>query len=148
LAAREPFAITALQTFQDNKISTLIPPRVISELQHHLEAKDPAKLQRARAVVACIQAWKFEPVLLDDAKKRNVKTVAEALLDGGLIPPREVNDAYILAQCTQMEIDFLVTSDHHLLEIDREDLHRFYKEKNRLYKVEIVSPRLLARRLG
>jgi predicted nucleic acid-binding protein len=91
-----------------------------------------------------VRGWKLKPIRLEASKLGIAKEFAKTLLHTGLLPANEFHDGCILAEAAQGSAHFLLTSDKHLLNIDREKLHLLFQEKQ-LPKVEIVSPRRFAR---
>jgi predicted nucleic acid-binding protein len=66
--------------------------------------------------------WKIQPVSLTDVEQTIAGLFAIACLDQGLVPDAERNDALVLAEASVKNIPFVISSDGHLLNIDRGSL--------------------------
>ena len=107
----------------------LAVPRVVKELAIKvIKEPDPEKRARARRALASMGTWGICSVELTDLQKTIARSIAGKLLDQGIIPPEERNDALILAEAAFTRCNMLVTSDAHLLHIDRQRLRTLFAE--------------------
>jgi len=65
----------------------------------------------------------------------------------GLLPEEEVNDGQILAEASLASVPVLVTSDHHLLDIDEAKLLTAFNDSD-LTPVRPLHPRKLLKAVG
>jgi len=142
LAAGENFAATVLEILRENDAEIYVPPTVLLELlyeEEHCVVPAMGKLA-GRALDSIHGVWKLLPVHLDANQEAIVRGFASALRHKRLLDPQEVNDSFILGESTQIPANFLLTSDKHLLLIDRDKLHSLFDEKH-IPRVETVAPR-------
>jgi hypothetical protein len=71
---------------------------------------------------------------------------AGRLLDRGLLPEEEFNDAVILAEASVAGIPLLVTSDRHLLDVEADALAVLFNDAD-LAPVHPVHPKALLKAL-
>lgn len=69
-----------------------------------------------------MKRWQIEPLKLKPVDHGIAKEFANRLLSKGLLPSAEFNDGLNLAETALAEIPMLVTSDHHLLDMDEASL--------------------------
>ena len=142
LAAGENFAATVLEVLREKAAVVYVPPTVLLELlyeEEHCIVPEKGKLA-SRALDGIHRLWRLERVDLDANQEAIARGFANALRNTRLMDSCEINDSWILAEATQIPVDFLLTSDKHLLSIDRDKLHALFDEKH-LTKVEIAAPR-------
>ncbi len=140
LAAKEEFALAALEVLKEQGTGLFIPPNVFIELEFEIRhGQSPQKAARAIHAMENISACEMKVMRLDPHKMGIAHEFSKAIRNAQLLPYEECNDGDILGEATQHPVEFLLTSDKHLLEIDRDQLHALYRAKD-LPKVEIVSP--------
>jgi predicted nucleic acid-binding protein len=142
LAAGENFAATVLEILRENEIDVFVPPTVLMELLFEEEhCVEPAKGALAtRALNNVHDLWKLRQVRLEPSQEAIAKSFAAALHAKGLVDAREINDCFILAEATQIPVNYLLSSDNHLLSINRDKLHVLFEDKH-VPKVEIIAAR-------
>jgi predicted nucleic acid-binding protein len=141
LAAGKDFAAAAVQVLQAQNVELYLPPTVFVELRMEADhGHFPPKQALAKRALEGLQKWGFKPIVFDRAQLDFAHGFAKALRVERLLPAEEVNDARILGESAFFPVEFLLTSDKHLLGIDREQLHVLLAAKQ-FSKVEIVSPR-------
>ena len=82
----------------------------------------PVKKRLATKALNNLLSWKILPYELDDFNRRMAKRFSRLIRDRGLLPDAEENDGKILGEAAVKGIPLLVTSDGHILEMDREQL--------------------------
>lgn len=97
-------------------VEFVVVPTVIDELDYTSEHAD-TKADRALAMTAMqslVRVWRFRPLDFIPVGHGIVETVAEKLRGKDLIPAKEVNDSYILAEAALANCTILVTADEHI----------------------------------
>jgi hypothetical protein len=89
----------------------------------------------------------YHTVSLADVQLTIAAEFSKELRNLRLIADGEFNDGRILAETALCPLEFLLTSDSHLLSIDREKLKALF-EKKHLPEVQIVAPRGRYAKLG
>jgi predicted nucleic acid-binding protein len=141
LADGKEFAATALEVLRENEAKVFVPPTVFIELLYEVEhCTSPEKGKRAERALDGVRAWNVKPISLTPTKLAIAKEFSNHLRDLRLLPNSEFHDGCILAEAALWPVAFLLTSDEHLLSIDRESLQKCFDERQ-LARVEIVSPR-------
>jgi len=147
LADRKDFAETVLEILQEEKATVKVSPTVIVEMEYEItHPSSPQKAKRAERAFQCIPAWGITPFTLAPVQHAIAAEFSKALQHARILPDGEFHDGCILAEVALCPLEFLVTSDTHLLSIDREKLRAFFKAKA-LPVVDIVSARNLFARL-
>src|ERR1043166_2358041 len=143
LADGKDFAGTVLEFLTEQKAAIKVPPTVMVELEYEISSQiSPQKAKRAERAFQAIASWKMTPINLASAQRAVVREFSKTLQHAGVIPHDEFNAGCILAETALSCLDFLLTSDTHLLSIHRQRLNELFDEKS-LYRVEAVSPRRL-----
>ncbi len=145
--ARESDAAHELrEVFQAAGYTFLAGPTVFEELGY--AALHGNELERTLAQQAVAQAaqWGIQPFQLSDVERTVAERFAQRLLDRGLLPEDEFNDAAILGETSLAGIPLLVTSDKHLLDIDAAALALAFNDAD-LPAVHPVHPKALLRAL-
>jgi hypothetical protein len=137
LAAQEEFALAGLEVLNEQGVGLFIPPTVFIELE--FEIRHGQSSQKAARAMKNIPAWKIRVMPLGPHKMGIAREFSKAIRNAQLLPQEECNDGDILGEATQHPVEFLLTSDKHLLQIDRDQLRALYRARD-LPKVEIVSP--------
>ena len=96
--------------------------------------------------LARLHGWDIQVHPLAGVQRDLARRFAATLLERGLLPPEETNDALILAEAAVAGIPLLVSSDQHLLAIDADALREACTEAD-LTPVLPASPRRLLRAL-
>ena len=147
LADGKDFAATILEFLQEQKATIKIPPTVMVELEYEIEhPSSPRRAERAEHAFGAMPKWGITPLTLPAARHGVVEEFSKSMQQAGILPYGEFHDGCILAEVAFGGMDFLLSSDTHLLSIDREKLNRLFKDKE-LPKVEVVCPRNLYGRL-
>jgi predicted nucleic acid-binding protein len=125
-AAKDESVIDCLSTIKKrlNNPPILVLPTVIQELAHCADDGDSSR-ERDLALLAMrslLHPWGFSPVNVIPVGHGIVQEIARKIRRQGLIPDEEVNDSSIVAEAALAGISILISSDHHLQEIDRDQL--------------------------
>ena len=102
------------------------------------------KRKLASTVLDHFQEWTLESFEVPAGANAVARRFGLFLIRKSLLPPKEKSDGLILGQTSWAEISLLVTSDHHLLEIDPALLAQAFVEAG-LFPVTPVHPRALMR---
>jgi hypothetical protein len=122
LAAEQDFAHTFREEFQARRSTLLVPPTVVQEITLKFRSGDSRERELAFKALSCMRQWKIVPYDLKSVGHGITEQFANDLIDRGLLPGTEFNDGLILAETALCFIPVLVTSDHHLLDIDAVEL--------------------------
>jgi predicted nucleic acid-binding protein len=139
LAAEEDFALDFLEVVTAQGCRLFVPPTVVQELAHWAP-KDPLALRALRK----LRSWRIEPFDLVGVGHGITEGFAELLIRRGWLPPREKHDGEILAETALRHLDYLITSDTHILQIESENLKGAFKERD-LDPVQPVRPKTFLR---
>jgi len=122
LACRRDEALDALEVIRRRLRGAriFVTPTAFKELVN-IAVNHPALKQRddAHKALAGMRAWGMLPVELTDLQATFARSIATKLLDQGVIPLEERNDALIFAEAAMLECQLLVSSDSHLRDADR-----------------------------
>src|SRR2546428_447885 len=139
----EPFADRFRRTFQARGYSLCIVPRVLAEL--HIgttDSEDPDLARACKTVLQNLGNWKIEVRKLEDLEERWKANFLDICAERRLLPPKEKNDAHIIAETAVARIPILVTSDGPLLRVDTKELNIALADGG-LHGVQIMGARLL-----
>jgi len=126
--------------------SLLVPPTVSEELAWlAVHAKEIPVRQAAQLFLRQHRTWGFQLVHAVPLGEDYVGKIAASLLQAGLLPPFEINDAVILAESSALGCSVLLTSDEHLRAIDFQ-LLSFELEPFEVSSPVIASPREIVRK--
>ncbi len=122
LAVPRDKAHAAVEIFRQRVpgVEFVVPPTVIDELDYIAQQGDTVA-DRALATTALksiVQVWRFRPLDFIPVGYGIIEMVALKLRGEGLIPEREINDSFILAEAALANCTILVTSDEHLRAAD------------------------------
>jgi predicted nucleic acid-binding protein len=100
---------------------TAILPTVMGEITHLADqTANPQLGEQAReAIRRASSVWKMQPIELDDVQASIAGSVAGKLLERGIIPRHEINDALILAEAAVAGCQILLSADSHVRDADR-----------------------------
>jgi len=121
LAQSDEWVIDALSTIRARlpDASLLIPPTVAEELAWLAgQAEEPEERLAASTFLRRHRDWGFELIPTVPLGNAFVERVAGRLLERGLLPSTERNDACILAEAAGLGCSVLLTSDEHLRAVD------------------------------
>ena len=121
-----------------------MPPTVVAELAFFASLIDAPRHKISCVALEKMCDWKCQPFALSSTQPAIAIRFATRLMDASLIPETEQNDGKILAQTSLAEIPLLVTSDKHLLNIDKDALLLAFNEAD-LAPVHPVHPKRLLR---
>jgi predicted nucleic acid-binding protein len=97
-------------------VEFVVVPTVIDELAYISENADTAE-DRFLALTALqnlVRVWRFRPLDFIPVGHGIIQSVADKLRGKDLIPFKEVNDSYILAEAALANCAILMTSDEHI----------------------------------
>ena len=99
----------------------------------------------ATRALADLRAWDVQPLPeLGEVEYAIAERYVSRLHLSRLLPDEEINDGFILAETSLARIAALVTSDHHLLDLEETALRLIFEEAD-LSLVTPVHPRRLLR---
>ena len=126
----------------------LVTPTVFGEVTD-LAFNAPIAADRACAqrALAGLGARGMAAVELSDMDEVFAESIAGRLLDEGIIPLEERNDAHIVAEAAVLGCQLLISSDGHVLHADRARLAAVL-QAHRVDAVAIKSPRDIVREFG
>lgn len=143
LADGRDFATTVLEVLAEEKATVKVCPTVLVELEYEINhPSSEQKARRAEKAFQCFHTWNITPFSLAPVQHAIAKEFSDSLQNAGVLPHGELHDGCILAEAALCPLEFLLTSDQHLLSIDSEKLQAIFKAQD-LPKVQIVSPRHL-----
>ena len=134
------------EVFQAAGYTLLAGPTVFEELGFAALHGNEEERALAQKAVAQAAGWGIRPFDLSDVERAIAERFAVRLLDRGLLPEEEFNDALILAECALAGIPLLVTSDRHLLDVDADALALTFNDAD-LAPVHPVHPKALLKAL-
>ena len=142
LGERLPFAHTFRGAYADRGLS--VSPTVVQELTNIAFSKSHEASNYAFEALANMREWNIYPFDLKAVGHGIAEADAQTLIRLKLLPDDELNDGLILIETALACIPCLVTSDHHLLQIDRATLIKVLGDLD-LIAVQIVHPKDLLR---
>ena len=148
LARRDEATMDALDMIRQRlaPVQLVVSPTVAQETAVlACEVDDPALSDAARVALGQLSSWGFFAGPLNAVDKAIVWNAAGKLLDSGLLPSLERNDALILAEASVMNCILLVRRGSHLLRIDRDKLALVFGDLD-LPTPAIASPEALLNR--
>ena len=97
-------------------VEFVVLPTVIDELDYIAQHGDSAadRTLATTALQKMSHVWKFRPLDFIPVGHGIIETVAAKLRGHRLIPEKEVNDSYILAEAALANCTILITSDEHI----------------------------------
>ena len=101
-------------------VEFLVPPTVVDELSYIAQHGD-SETDRTLATTALreiVAGWRFRPLDFIPVGHGIVDAVAGKLREQRLIPAKEVNDSYILAEAALANCTILITADEHIRAAD------------------------------
>ena len=122
LAGGRDFAHDFREEFSDRGDALLVPPTVVMELAFLASPRNAPQTDIANVALEKIGRWKCQPFALSSTQMTIAVGFARRLAGASLIPETEQNDGKILAQTSLANIPLLVTSDKHLLAVDKDAL--------------------------
>ncbi len=144
LADNVPAAHTLLQVCRERNYLLTIPPTVVQELTLLVLNQDHPATQLASIALSNLKAWGIVPFDLQAVNHGIAERFAQKVMDEGIVPEGEFNDAVIVAEVATYEIPVLVTSDGDLRNASPERLQRAL-EQCCLSPVRIMPPWTLVR---
>ncbi len=102
----------------------LVPPTVIQELALLSQSAEegPELMALAAKALTSLRAWGLQPINLVPVGHGICERIADTLLESGLLPTGELNDAFVVAEAALLSATILLSSDGHVLDIDRDRL--------------------------
>jgi predicted nucleic acid-binding protein len=117
-------AIEVIRT-RASRYVLVVPPTVIQELAllSQSEEEGPALMEAATKALSSLRKWRIQPVNLVPVGHGICERIADTLIELKLLPSTERNDALVVAETAMLGATILLTSDGHILDIDRDQLH-------------------------
>jgi predicted nucleic acid-binding protein len=107
----------ALETIRRKIVGAvfIVPPTAIAELVALFDApkNQEQEFLAGKAITSISAVWGFQPVNFIPVGHGIVESVAGKILDRGLLPAAERNDAFILAEAALLDCHLLLTADRH-----------------------------------
>jgi predicted nucleic acid-binding protein len=103
----------------DSQIFVL--PTVIDELNKHSKRPGPEGQLGIKALKS-ILSWGFKPISVVPVGNGIVEETARKIRFAGLLPDKEINDSYIIAEAALANVAILISSDSHLKDINHQEL--------------------------
>lgn len=142
LAEDKDFAHTFREAFLEKGYELRVTPTVIQELTFAVVRKTEDEQKIARKALNCMCLWGIRPFDLMPVGRAITERFTRRLIERNLLPESEVNDGQILAEASLAGIPILVTSDHHLLNIDEAELLTAFNDSD-LKSVRPLHPKNL-----
>jgi predicted nucleic acid-binding protein len=142
LGERFAFAHAFLETYKSSGLA--VPPTVVQELTSIAFSDDHPATKYAYEALANMREWQIYPYDLKSVGHGISEVDARKLIKAGLLPEEEFNDGLVLIETALACIPILVTSDHHLLDIDKGKLIKELGDYD-LQPVTIYHPKELLR---
>ncbi|HUJ08671.1 MAG TPA: hypothetical protein VL171_01470 [Verrucomicrobiae bacterium] len=139
LASEDPGVIAFHTEFLRRGYELFVTPTALQEIHVLSERGEPREKEIALVALQNILAWQIHPVNLIPVGHGLTERFAQTLIDRKLLPEDECNDGMILAETSLLEYPALVTSDHHLRDIDETDLRIAFDDCGLSY-VWVVHP--------
>lgn len=143
LSKGEDFAHTFREVSLEKGYDLSITPTVVQELTFALKQTGNDNCLALRAL-RCMRSWGIRPFDLMPVGHAITEQFARLLQNRQLLPPEEVNDGQILAETSLAGIPVLVTSDHHLLDIEETQLEKAFSDSS-LDSVKVAHPKGIIR---
>src|ERR1700678_2012400 len=137
LGERKSFAHTFRVAYANRGFA--VPPTVVQELTSIAFSSTHRASKFAYEALSCMREWDIYPYDLKAVGHGIAEADAQKLCDLRLLPNEEFNDGLILIETALACIPCLVTSDHHLLDIDQAALIRTLGDLD-LAAVQIMHP--------
>jgi predicted nucleic acid-binding protein len=114
------------------KFPLVIPPTVVQELAWFVKSNHKNKGSSARKALENLRpVWGIEPYDLKSVGHGIVEANTYEVFKRNLLPPEETNDAQIIVECGLHDhIGMLITSDRHLLDMDKTNFFQFLHDKD------------------
>jgi hypothetical protein len=142
LGEYKPFAHTFRRAYAGHGFA--VPPTAVQELTSIAFSTKHAATNYAYEALSCMRQWDIYPYDLKAVGHGIAEADAQKLIDLHLLPEEEFNDGLILIETALACIPCLVTSDHHLLDIDQAALISTLGGLD-LAAVQIFHPKALLR---
>ena len=139
-------ALALMRTRITQGCEFVVTPRVFEELDFIAEYGDEIRDRElaGAALDSMVAGWGFMPLDFSDAGHDITEIAAERLIEAGLLPAKEYNDAVIVAEAALANSGLLLTSDRHMLVIAAPRLHLILDSVG-LGRPLIVSPARIVR---
>jgi hypothetical protein len=149
LAKEDGDALDALRVLRERvrPADILVPPTALGELIY-LSETDPDRALRKtahRALLELRPRWHFRPADLNSPEEAIAADAARRILQAGILPSSERNDAAIVAESAVLDSVLVVSNDSHLLEVDHRRLGLLFRELDLPVPI-IVSPREIVKK--
>jgi hypothetical protein len=126
----------------------VVLPTVLQELAHLVDNGETAEVRDlALTALQSLVPWGFEPLDLQPVGHGIVERIGDEIRSRGLIPNKERNDSFIIAEAALCECDILISSDSQVYGIDQRDLHTLLNDFH-VKPVAILWPKQVIRVLG
>jgi hypothetical protein len=139
LAERKKFAVDFLGVIREKYCPLFVSPTAFIELQYLAESGGTVPRKFAGMAIDSLLKWGVYLFDIEPVKRGCAKIFADRLVQRGWLVEDEYNDGLILGEVACYEIPFLVTSDHHLLDISRPHLVAELKASD-FFPTAVVSP--------
>jgi predicted nucleic acid-binding protein len=138
------YALTFVEVIHERRWHLYATPTAVAELTWLAISAKPVKQASAAEALRNLGKWKIRGKSLTATDRDITEQFARRVLDAGLLPPAEVNDAEIIAETARAGIPYLITSDAAVTGIDQPRLQQLLAQAD-LSRVTIIDPRRFLR---
>ena len=146
LAEGRDYAVDFRELYQRKNYALFISPTVAAEVFFALDHGDDREKQLASISLSKLSEWDIEVGSLTARQIEIAHVLAAKIRNAGLLPHAEINDSRVLGETAVLGIPLVVSSNHHLLNIDDATLRTLCIDLA-LPPVFTASPRALVRAL-
>ena len=126
----------------------IISPTVAQEIAHEVESDGEASATAKIVVEKAVFSWGFFPAQLGDATLEfAAEQIGRSLRIENLLPFEEINDGLVAGESAVLRAQLLLSSDHHLLDIDFEQAATITSRYGFSLPL-IAKPRMIAERFS
>jgi predicted nucleic acid-binding protein len=146
-AENRDFAVAIFDFLSGHEIALIVTRTVLAELDSAITRPlSRQEAQLAERALGNLLSWGIKPVVISDSSLSVAAEVSKALRLAQLLPYEESHDGSILAETAMANAKYLVTSDVHLISMDRQKTKQILQARS-LPEVHVASPRNLYYRL-
>lgn len=149
LAAGNERCLDAFAALKEVKITPrfVVTPTVLQEVAYFVRAGTEEQKALALKALQSFRTWGITPLTLVPVGHGIVEQIAGKICREGLLPDEEKHDSEIVAEAALTGCSLLVSSDHHLTDMDQLALHRVLRECD-VEEIVILGPTKVLRMFG
>jgi predicted nucleic acid-binding protein len=144
LAAGQDFAHSFRELAGENGYTLVVPPTVVRELAYLHDHGTSGERELARNALESMLDWKIQPFNLLPVGNGIAHEFSDMIRRRGFLDEDKVNDGIILAEAALFDVKVLVTSDHHLLDLEGANLGLAFADSD-LPPVAPIHPKNFSR---